>query len=246
MRVFIVEDEIPAREELARLLSRHFPDMEVAGTAASVRESLDWLGRNDADLIFMDVQLSDGSCFDIFGALDVRTPVIFTTAYDRYALEAFKVNSVGYLLKPVDEDELVAAVKKLDYSYVRVQEMLASFQRNHGGYKTRISVRFGDSYASLPMERVSHFISDGGVTMAVSDSGEKFQVDYTIESLEAVLDPKTFFRATRGCIVSINSIDKVSRYFNSRLKLFLKGQRDSGLVLSRARVPEFLKWMDDR
>ena len=116
MRVFIVEDEVPAREELERMLRKHFPDIVVAGRAGSVRESAEWLRRETADLIFMDIQLSDGCCFDIFNIVDVRTPIIFTTAYDQYALRAFKANSVDYLLKPVDEDELVAAVRKLDYS----------------------------------------------------------------------------------------------------------------------------------
>lgn len=245
MKVFIIEDEKPAQEELSRILLKHFPDTVIAGIAGSVRESAEWLGKNRADLIFMDIRLSDGSCFDIFNILEVRTPVIFTTAYDRYALKAFKVNSVDYLLKPVDEDELVAAVRKLDYRYPNVKELIADLSPTPARYKTRISVRCGDSYGFLPIERISYFISEDGLTFAVSDSGDRHPVDYTIESLESRLDPGLFFRVTRGCIVSINSIGKVSRYFNSRLKITLKG-RTGDLILSRVRVPDFLKWLDGR
>lgn len=246
MKVFIVEDEIPAQEELARVLKKHFPDISISGAEGSVKGATEWLEKNTADLIFMDIQLSDGCCFDIFNAIEVRTPIIFTTAYDQYALKAFKVNSVDYLLKPVDEDELVAAVRKLNYNYLRVKDLAGKFFPSQNRYKTRIAVRSGNSYGFLPIEKVSHFISEDGLTLAVSDSGEKYMVDYTIESLEPLLDPKLFFRATRGCIVSINSIERVSRHFNSRLKVTLKGHDGFSLILSRVRVPDFLKWIDDK
>ena len=246
MKVLIVEDEIPAQEELVRILKKHFPDISIAGIEGSVKGAAEWLGKNTADLIFMDIQLSDGCCFDIFNIIEVRTPIIFTTAYDQYALKAFKVNSVDYLLKPVDEDELIAAMRKLDYNYLRVKDLMENFFPAPNRYKTRFAVRSGDSYGFLPVERVSHFVSEGGLTFVVSDSGEKYIVDYTIESLEPLLDPKLFFRATRGCIVSINSIEKVSKHFNSRLKVTLRGHEDFSLVLSRARVPDFLKWIDDK
>ncbi len=246
MKVLIVEDEIPAQDELVRILRKHFPDMTVAGVTGSVRDTLDWLENDSADLIFMDIQLSDGCCFDIFHRLEVRTPVIFTTAYDQYALKAFKVNSVDYLLKPVDEDELVAAVRKLDYRYDRTKALAEAFPSVTNRYKTRVAVRNGDTYGFLPVDRISYFISEDGLTLAVSDSGERLAVDYTIESLTPLLDPKSFFRVTRGCIVSIDSVEKVSRYFNSRLKITLKGRGEVSLILSRVRVPDFLSWLDDR
>ncbi len=246
MKVLVIEDEILAQEELVRILLKHFPDTDIAGTISSVRDAVEWLGKNTADLIFMDIQLSDGCCFDIFDTIEVMTPVIFTTAYDQYALKAFKVNSVDYLLKPVDENELVNAIRKLDYRYGNVKDLIAALSPAARKYKTRIAVRCGDSYGFLPAERISHFISDEGLTFAVSDSGERHSVDYTIESLESMLDPALFFRATRGCIVSIHSIDKITKYFNGRLKIFLKGPRDSALTLSRARVPDFLEWIDGK
>lgn len=244
MKVLIVEDETPAQNELVRILSKHFPDARIAGITSSVRDSIEWLGKNQADLIFMDIQLSDGCCFDIFNTIVVRTPVIFTTAYDQYALKAFKVNSVDYLLKPIDEEELVAAVKKLDYGYLRVKNLIETFYPAQDRYKTRISVRCGDTYSFLPIEKILYFISEDGLTFAVPDSGERQPVDHTIGSLEPLLDPKQFFRATRGCIVSIDSIEKISKYFNGRLKIVLKGRNSANLILSRARVPDFLKWID--
>lgn len=246
MRVFIIEDEIPAQEELVRILRKHFQDIDIVGVKGSVRDSTEWLRENSADLIFMDIQLSDGCCFDIFGIIDVRTPIIFTTAYEQYALKAFKVNSVDYLLKPIDEDELVAAVRKMDFKYDRLKGLIEAFTPASNRYKTRISVKAGDSYGFLQMDEVAYFIADDGLTFAVTHGDKKHLVDYTISSLETLLDPRAFFRVTRGCIVSINSIEKVSMYFNSRLKVTLKGRRDVSLILSRVRVPDFLNWIDDK
>lgn len=246
MKVLIIEDEVLAQEELVRILGKHFPDIDIVSIIGSVRDSTELLRKCNVDLIFMDIQLSDGCCFDIFNVMEVRTPIIFTTAYDQYALKAFKVNSVDYLLKPVDEDELVAAVKKMDYKYDRIKGLIESFTSAINRYKTRISVKSGDSYSFLQLDNVSHFIADDGLTFAVTNSGRKHLIDYTIAALEPVLDPKFFFRVTRGCIVSIDSIGKVSMYFNSRLKITLKGHDDISLIISRARVQDFLNWIDDK
>lgn len=243
MKVLIVEDEIPAREELERILKKRFPHFEVAGALGSVAETVDWLNHNMADLIFMDIQLSDGDCFDIFGRVNVHTPVIFTTAYDQYALRAFKVNSIDYILKPITENELVAAVDKMEYRPESIRELVECF-RPAPQYKARISVSYGDSYSFLPMSEVAYFISEDRLTFVVSGTGEKYAVDYTMESLEPLLDPKCFFRLSRGCIASINSIGNVSRYFNSRLKVSLRPKYAKDILVSRIRVPEFLKWLD--
>lgn len=246
MKVFIIEDEVPAQEELVRILRKHFQDMDIVGISGSVRDSVDWLRNYTADLIFMDIQLSDGSCFDIFSVIDVTIPVIFTTAYDQYALKAFKVNSVDYLLKPIDEDELVAAVKKMDYRYDRIKDLIKDFIPSSHRYKSRISVKTGDVYNFLHIDDVAYFISDGGLTFAETAAGQRYIVDYTIGSLETQLDPKRFFRVSRGCILSIGSIGKIESYFNSRLKVTLKGRGDMNVVISRVRVPDFLDWIDDK
>lgn len=148
MKVFIVEDEIPAQEELARVLKKHFQDISISGAEGSVKGATEWLEKNTADLIFMDIQLSDGCCFDIFNAIEVRTPIIFTTAYDQYALKAFKVNSVDYLLKPVDDDELVAAVRKLNYNYLRVKDLAEKFSLHRTGTRQGLPSGAGTHTAS--------------------------------------------------------------------------------------------------
>lgn len=245
MKVLVIEDEIPAQEELVRILRKHFPNIEIVDIIGSVRDSVEWLRNNTADLIFMDIQLLDGCCFDIFDVVEVRIPIIFTTAYDQYALKAFKVNSVDYLLKPIDEDELVAAVRKMDYKYDNIRNLIESYMPTVR-YKTRISVKTGDIYRFLLIDEVSYFISEDGFTYAVTYDEKKHIVDYTIGSLEAQLDPRRFFRVSRGCIVSIDSIEKITAYFNSRLKVTLKGRKNVSLILSRVRVPDFLNWIDDK
>lgn len=245
MKVLVIEDEIPAQEELVRILRKHFPNIEIVDIIGSVRDSVEWLRNNTADLIFMDIQLLDGCCFDIFDVVEVRTPIIFTTAYDQYALNAFKVNSVDYLLKPIDEDELVAAVRKMDYKYDNIRNLIESYMPTVR-YKTRISVKTGDIYRFLLIDEVSYFIFEDGFTYAVTCDEKKHIVDYTIGSLEAQLDPRCFFRVSRGCIVSIDSIEKITAYFNSRLKVTLKGRKNVSLILSRVRVRDFLNWIDDK
>lgn len=245
MKVLVIEDEIPAQEELVRILRKHFPNIEIVDIIGSVRDSVEWLRNNTADLIFMDIQLLDGCCFDIFDVVEVRTPIIFTTAYDQYALKAFKVNSVDYLLKPIDEDDLVAAVRKMDYKYDNIRNLIESYMPTVR-YKTRISVKTGDIYRFLLIDEVSYFISENGFTYAVTYDEKEHIVDYTIGSLEAQLDPRRFFRVSRGCIVSIDSIEKITAYFNSRLKVTLKGRKNVSLILSRVRVPDFLSWIDDK
>ena len=245
MKVLVIEDEIPAQEELVRILRKHFPNIEIVDIIGSVRDSVEWLRNNTADLIFMDIQLLDGCCFDIFDVVEVRTPIIFTTAYDQYALKAFKVNSVDYLLKPVDEDERVAAVRKMDYKYDNIRNLIESYIPTVR-YKTRISVKTGDIYRFLLIDEVAYFISEDGFTYAVTNNEKKHIVDYTISSLETQLDPKRFFRLSRGCIVSIDSIEKITAYFNSRLKVTLKGRKNISIILSRVRVPDFLNWIDDK
>ena len=245
MKVLVIEDEIPAQEELVRILRKHFPNIVIVDIIGSVRDSVEWLRNNTADLIFMDIQLLDGCCFDIFDVVEVRTPIIFTTAYDQYALKAFKVNSVDYLLKPVDEDELVAAVRKMDYKYDNIRNLIESYMPTVR-YKTRISVKTGDIYRFLLIDEVAYFISEDGFTYAVTNNEKKHIVDYTISSLETQLDPKRFFKLSRGCIVSIDSIEKITAYFNSRLKVTLKGRKNISIILSRVRVPDFLNWIDDK
>lgn len=243
MNVLIIEDEELAQEELVRIIENRFLQMNIAAILCSVADSVKWLSCNDADLIFMDIHLSDGICFDIFKEVDVRTPIIFTTAYEQYAINAFKVNGIGYLLKPIVEDDLAEAVGKLENSPFRLQRLI-EYLRPSKEYKSRIVYRSGDRIDYFNIDEVAYFFSEDRLTFAVSVDGKKRIVDYTIESLEPLLDPRQFFRITRGCIASIHSIDKVYKYFNSRLKVELKPSYEGELLVSRVRVPDFMRWLD--
>lgn len=243
MNVLIIEDEQLAQEELVRIINKRFPTMTIAAILGSVKESIEWLRENSVDLIFMDIQLSDGISFDIFEYVEIRTPVIFTTAYDQYAIQAFKVNSIGYLLKPIIEDDLVSAVDKLDYQPDKIQELLNLLQPSKS-YKSRIVIKTGDKFNFLDMNEVAYFYAEDRVTFVVTKQGKAKIVDYTIEALEPLLDPKRFFKLTRGCIASIDSISDVSKYFNSRLKIKLKPEYKGELLVSRVRVSDFLKWLN--
>lgn len=246
MKIVIIEDEPLAQEELVRLISKCFPAFEVLAVLDSVERSVEWLRHHCADLLFMDIQLSDGISFDIFEQVEVKTPIIFTTAYDSYAIRAFEVNGIGYLLKPIIEADLVRAVEKLDTfprSSDRLEQLLETFQAAKT-YKNRVSVKLGDRFLSVEMADVAYFYAEEGVTFVATMQNRRHIVDYTLEALEPMLDPCAFFRVTRGCIASIGAIDCVSKYFNSRLKVKLKPVLEGELLISRVRVPAFLKWLD--
>lgn len=246
MRILIIEDEPLAQEELVRLIDKCFPTFEILALLDSIESSVVWLKNNHADLIFMDIQLSDGISFDIFEQMEVEAPVIFTTAYDQYAVRAFQVNGIGYLLKPIVEADLVKAIGKVDTLIHRPDYLkkLVEALQTAKSYKNRISIKSGDKFMSVDMAKVSYYYAEERVTFVVTNQNRRHIIDYTLEALEPMLDPRTFFRITRGCIASIGSIHSVSKYFNSRLKIKLDPALESELLVSRVRVPAFLKWLD--
>ena len=245
MKVLIIEDEELAQEELERLLMKRFPAAEVVGKFATVRESVEWLATHTADLIFLDIQLADGNGFEIFEQTDVRVPVIFTTAYDQYAIQAFQVNGIGYLLKPIVESEFVAAVEKFNnFNRNSISALLESL-RAPKAFKSRLAITKGDKIELLQIDDIAYFYAEDRLTFAMTKDGKKCIVDYTIESLAAQLDPKKFFRIARGVVVSINSIKDIYRHFNGRLRIALSPDFHEKLFVSRARASEFLKWLDD-
>lgn len=243
MNIVIIEDEIFAQEELTRIIEKNFPHMKVLDTLCSVEESIRWFSVHKADLIFMDIHLSDGICFDIFKQVEIHTPIIFTTAYDQYAIQAFKVNGVGYLLKPIDEGELIGAVTRFEHNSLDIKKLLEYFTRDKE-YKDRIVVKLGDKISFLEIKDIAYFFAEERLTFAVATNGKKYIVDYTIEALESVLNPKSFFKLTRGCITSIKAINTISKYFNSRLKVTLVPEYKEELLVSRMRVPDFIKWLN--
>lgn len=243
MNIVIIEDEIFAQEELARIIEKNFPHMKVLDTLSSVEESIKWFSAHKANLVFMDIHLSDGICFDIFKQVDIHTPIIFTTAYDQYAIQAFKVNGVGYLLKPIDEGELIDAVTRFEHNSLDIKKLLEYFNRDKE-YKDRIVVKLGDKISFLEIKDIAYFFAEDRLTFAVATNDKKYIVDYTIEALESVLNPKSFFKLTRGCITSIKAINTISKHFNSRLKVTLVPEYKDELLVSRMRVPDFIKWLN--
>lgn len=254
MKVVIVEDEVPAAEKLERYLLKFDPAMEVLVRLKTVADTVAWLQQyqEDADLIFMDIQLTDGLSFQVFQEVAVKKPVIFTTAYNEFALDAFKVNSIDYLLKPITFTDLSASLKKLstlreqlraepDASEMLQQKYSALKTRS---YKSRFMVKLGEHIRSMTTDKIGFFYADGREVYLVSDQGRKFIVDYTLEALEGILDPKQFFRLNRTFILNIDAIKDVLVYSNSRLKITLIQAFDKEIIVSREKVSEFKEWFD--
>jgi len=220
--------------------------IEVLG---SINKSVDWLTSHEhPDLLFMDIQLSDGVSFEIFNQIELICPVIFTTAYDEFAIKAFKFNSIDYLLKPVQKDELEFAIKKFEGLENSIREKNPALKKllsimDKKEFRTRFLVSYKDGFKQVNVDAISYFFSEFGITYAISFDGEKNIIDHTLESLEEQLDHKTFFRANRQYLVSINSIGHVHNYFNSKLKVELK-QSKNAIVISRLKATSFKEWLD--
>ena len=251
MKVIIVEDEYHAVQRLQKLLAKLQPDLEVMAVLDSVRDTVAWLKANDhPDLAFFDIQLADGLSFSIFDEILLESPVIFTTAYDEYSLKAFKVNSIDYLLKPVEEDELKSALAK----FMRLNQ-----QQNPGAiesfnalmknlseptlFKERFLIKLRDKYHFILADEVAYFYSEDSVTFLVSTAGKSFIVESTLNQLVKELDPKKFFRINRSQVVHVQSIEDIHTYFNNRLKLVLKPAAQQESLVSRDKVKEFKLWL---
>jgi DNA-binding LytR/AlgR family response regulator len=250
MNILIVENETPAADKLIGILRKIDKSVTVLGVCETVEETINRLQQKpQPDLILMDIQLDDGLCFEIFETITVDIPVIFTTAYDKYTLKAFKVNSVDYLLKPVEEESLKAALNKYKKIYTDNDPFRRDFKqllnefRNQ--YRSRFLVRTGEKYRSIPVSDIGYFhIIERSVFL--NDSlGKDYGIDYSLEQLQNMIDPRKFFRINRECIVNINAIETIYTYSSSRLQLTLKnGQTKEEFVVSREKVTEFKKWID--
>jgi DNA-binding LytR/AlgR family response regulator len=252
MKVLIVEDEELAVKKLQKTLAAADDSVQVIGVTDSIKSSVEWLQQNDQpDLILMDIELADGQSFEIFNLTEVRSPVIFTTSYDEYALKAFKVNSVDYLLKPVQKEELQAALTKfrkmkgeskpdlnLDSLVKELQQKLQPRE-----YRKRFLVKHAQKLVSVDVEDISYFYSDGRLNFFKTSDNKKYVVDYTMDELEEMLDPEKFFRISRSFFVSVESIDKIEDYFGNRLILQLQPAVDKEALVSREKVTDFKKWM---
>lgn len=247
MRVIIVEDERPARERLQTLLAEYDASIEVVACLESVEETVQYLRQHaHPDLLLLDIHLSDGHSFEIFKQVSYQKPVIFTTAYDQYALDAFKMFSIDYILKPVSLEMLAAALNKLkslavSFSAVDFNRLAPAWQQSR--YKKRFLGKVGQRLFFIDTDAVAYFQADNKIVHLVDREGNRYLVEHTMEKLEEQLDPSCFFRLNRKFIVHIDAIQQVKPYFNSRLKLAVKGGHLSDeMVISRERVAGFKEW----
>lgn len=251
LKALIIEDEKPAARRLARLLQTQ--GIIVSAMLHSVSESITWFKQNShPDLIFLDIQLSDGLSFEIFEAVSVKSPIIFTTAYDEYALQAFKLNSIDYLLKPIDEDELNGALEQyrnasptpslvqLDFEDIR-KLLINPLERE---YKKRFTARVGQHLRILQADEVECFYSENKGTYAATTEGRSYLLDTTLEQLEGELSPEIFFRVSRKYFIHINHIADIVAYTNSRLKIKLNRFTEQEIIVSRERVKDFKLWLE--
>lgn len=246
MKALLIEDETAAARNLAAVLREVAPGVQIVATLESVAESIEWLRSNpQPDLLFMDIHLADGDSFRIFGAVEVTAPVIFTTAYDRYALEAFKVSSIDYLLKPINADDVRRALEKLrrltsgerlDYGS-RVRSLAAQRQEEV------FLVRVRDRIIPLQRDRIAYCYTSNEKVTACDFDGETYPLDKTLEALQALLPERDFFRANRQFIVARRAVKEITVWFGSRLTLHLTVDTPERIVISKARVPEFKTWL---
>ena len=250
MNVLIVENEKPAAERLNRLLKIIDDSIKILATMDSVETTINWLQNNASpESIFMDIQLDDGLCFELFESIKLEIPVIFTTAYDEYTLSAFKVNSVDYLLKPIEETPLRKAIdkfKSLYYKNSTKYDLLEKlFKDLNTGFKTRFLIKVGTNYKSILVSEISCFYILERATFIKLFSDKDYAVDYSLDYLQKLLDPDIFFRINRNCIVNINAIRDISSYSSSRLEIKIKSNKPiDDLIVSRDKVSEFKKWID--
>jgi len=258
MTALIIEDEIYAQEELKRMLENSSHKVDVLECIDTVEDSVLWLKTNPKpDIIFLDIQLSDGLSFEIFKEIEVESPIIFTTAFENYALKAFKVNSIDYLLKPIETDKLEASLTKyeklkktlaessdLKLNANQVDKLIEMTTESKKEHKRRFMIKTGDRIRHISVLDIAYFLSEHDYTYLVAKENKKFILDYSLDELAKVLDPNEFFRLSRKCISNIHSVKMVNKYFNSRLEVILQPPTEDQILISRVRVPEFMKWLE--
>ncbi len=249
MKVAIIEDEPLAAEKLERYLEKYSEEIEVLVTLPSIKKAADWLDtkQEEVDLIFMDIQLSDGISFEIFSHVNLKKPVIFTTAYDEYALDAFKVNSIDYLLKPITFMALSNAIKKLrtfeeQFGGKELKPIMESISKK--SFKDRFLVKIGNHLNAINIANIDAFYAEGRDVYLRANSGKRYLIDYKLEGIETLVDPKIFYRINRSFIINLNAIKDVIVHSNRRLKLIMNYDESKDLVVSREKVSEFKKWFE--
>jgi two-component system LytT family response regulator len=248
MKALIIEDEISASNALKSLIFEVSPDIEIIAQLQSIDESIEWFSTHaNPDLAFMDIHLADGSSFSIFESVEVHCPVIFTTAYDEYALKAFEVNSIGYLLKPIDKQKLLKTIQKYREFIPAMNrdilsELMLSLKKPLSPYKTHFLIPKKDKLIPLQVENIAFVFTENKIVKAYTFSGDFFILNYTLEELSDMLNPVFFFRANRQFLVSHKAIKDISLWFNSKLSVNLVLPVPEKILISKARVPEFKAW----
>lgn len=249
MKIVIIEDEKPAYEQLVKLIAEVDSSIEIIRHLDSIESALAWFGKNgEPDLILSDIHLADGPSFLIYEKIKIDCPIIFTTAYDEYALKAFKLNSIDYLLKPINKPDLKHALEK--YKNLRkdaivsdMQKMISSLLNHQKSYKDRFLVKMADRLLSIHTPEISYFVSEDKF-VSLYHQGQKYLIDFTIEDLEDLLDPNTFFKLNRKIIANISSISKIFNHFNGKLKVDLNPSYPEEIFVSREKAGSFKSWLD--
>lgn len=249
MKVVIIEDEMLAAERLEKLLKELLPSLTVAAKLTSVESSVAWLKSNSVDLIFLDIQLTDGLSFSIFDRVEVKTPIIFTTAYDQYAIKAFELNSISYLLKPIKKLELESSLQKyqsLKSAYSVDFEALMENIKGEHGYKKRFLIQVADRYKKVEVADIAYFFALEKNVFFRTSEGQTYSVDMPLDRIEKLVDPALFFRINRKYIVNVNAISNMVLWSKRRIKLALTPAADDETesIVSMERYAEFKKWLD--
>lgn len=251
MKIIIVEDEIPAYKRIIKLILEIDPSIEIVGHADSISSAINLFGQHpQVDLALMDIELADGQSFEIFKQINIACPIIFTTAYDEFALKAFKLNSIDYLLKPIDPKELKAALHK----FTTTQNKSASFDLNQllsafkpsvsQNYKERFLVKLGSKLISIPVAEIAYFQASDKLVYLIGNDQKKYIIDHSIEELAGMLNPKDFFHLNRQFLSSLRAIESVSTYFNGKLKIQLRPPVTEEVIVSREKSTEFKQWLN--
>ena len=249
MRVLVIEDEMHARQSLIQHLKQIQPDIEIQAEIDSVEAAVNWLGQNQTDLIFLDIHLADDLSFKIFDQIEVNTPIIFTTAYDQYALQAFKVNSIDYLLKPIDQEELSLALEKFQsirsaaaINYEKLKQVLDGPAGKT--YQQRFIVSRRDRIMSVKVEDIAYFEGEDRYVYLTKKDGSRYIIDYKLSDLEEQLDPTLFFRLNRSFIAGFDAIDRITSMSKSRIKVDLKPEAKRDIIVSSANSRSFKMWLN--
>ncbi|QDH80918.1 response regulator transcription factor [Echinicola soli] len=254
MKVLIVEDEDLAAAKLIKMLEKYDSAIQILDNLTAVKDTVQWLRKNPApDLIMMDIRIDDGVCFEIFQQVEVTSPVIFTTAYDQYAIKAFQVHSIDYLLKPFSYEKLEQSLEKLKKintlapppsPTINVEELLQALQQKEPSYKSRFLVKAGTKIRSIKTEDIAYIYTDRKLNLLVTNEADRYPLDQSLDELGQVLNPDIFFRANRQLILHIDAVSAIHPYFKGRVKLDLTPPLDAEIIISSEKTPDFKAWLD--